>query len=64
MKMFKVSTFDGTAGFIVGNAVDPSTGRETLFTIEQLKKLLLMVHLLVDAIYKSFPGAGYNVLKQ
>lgn len=59
----QVSTFDGTAGFIVGNAAESEVqGIETDIYYRATEEITFNgAFAYMDAIYKSFPGAGCNV---
>jgi iron complex outermembrane recepter protein len=58
----QVSTFDGNAGFTVGNAAETETkGVEADFTVALTEELTLNAALAyLDASYKSFPDATCN----
>lgn len=58
----QVSTFDGNAGFVVGNAAESEvTGVEADVLYRLTESLTLNgAFAYLDATYKSFPGAGCN----
>jgi len=59
----QVSTFDGNAGFVVGNAAESEVqGIEADILFRLTEELTLNgAFAYLDATYKSFPGAGCNV---
>ena len=59
----QVSTFDGNAGFVVGNAAESEVqGIETDVLFRLTEEITLNgAFAYLDATYKSFPGAGCNL---
>lgn len=59
----QVSTFDGTAGFVVGNAAESEVqGIEADVLYRATEEITVNgAFAYMDATYKSFPGAGCNV---
>ena len=59
----QVSTFDGTAGFVVGNAAESEVqGIEADVLYRATEEITLNgAFAYMDATYKSYPGAGCNV---